>query len=295
MTTGSRPGDGPDYVAPETVEEAVRRLAETDGSAKVVAGGQTLTLLLRQGFAEPDLLLDVTDIPSMAGVSLDGDRVRVGATTTYADLLSHEISSTVGMFQDACSVIGDRQVRQLGTVGGAVCHADPALDIIAPLCSLDATVTLVGEEERRTVPLDEFFVGHMRTARGENEVLTSIQWQFPATQRWGTAYEKHATVEGGWATAGVAANVALSDAAISEARIALTAVAESTVRAPAAESELTGERVSEGVIERASQAVPEDIDPIDDLSGSATYKAQVAQTLTERTLRRAIVRAGGTL
>lgn len=294
MTADSQTVDEPDYYVPETVEEAARRLAETDGSAKVVAGGQTLTLLLRQGFLEPNVFLDVTSIQSMSGISNDGERVDIGATTTYEDLLAHEVSSNVEMLDDACSVIGDRQVRGLGTVGGAMCHADPALDIIAPLYTLDASVTLVSEDDHRTVPLGEFFVGHMQTARGETELLTSIRCHLPATEQWGTAYEKHARVEGGWATVGVAATIGLTDETISDARIALTAVADSSVRASTAEAELIGERASEQAIERASQAVAADIDPIDDVSGSAPYKTQLAETLTERTLRRAIDRAGGT-
>lgn len=294
MTADSQTADEPDYYVPETVEEAAQRLAGADDSVKIIAGGQTLTLLLRQGFLEPSAFLDVTNIQSMSGVSIDGNRVDIGATTTYDDLLTHGISSNVEMLEDACSVIGDRQVRGLGTVGGAVCHADPALDIIAPLHALEASVTLVNEAEHRTVPLDEFFVGHMETARGETELLTSIQCRLPATERWGTAYEKHARVEGGWATVGVAATVALTDGTISDVRIALTAVADSSVRASTAEAELTGERVSEHAIEQASQAVAADIDPIDDISGSARYKTQLAETLTDRTLRRAIERAGGT-
>lgn len=293
MNAKPQPDGEPDYYAPETIEAAAKRLAATDGSAKVVAGGQTLSLLLRQEFLEPRAILDVTNIQSMEGISIDGNRVDIGATTTYADLFSHEVSSNVGMLADACSVIADRQVRQLGTVGGAVCHADPALDILAPLRSLDATVTLVSEVDHRELPLDEFFVGHMQTARGEDEILTAIHWQTPPIGRWGTAYEKHASVEGGWATVGVAASVTLTDSTINEARIALTAVADTAVMAPSVGAELEGEPVSKDAISNASQAVTDDIDPIDDLSGSATYKMKLAETLTERTLWRAIERAGG--
>jgi carbon-monoxide dehydrogenase medium subunit len=293
MTANGHTDDEPEFYAPETVAAATRRLAETDGSATVVAGGQSLTLLLRQGFVEPDALLDVTRVQSMSGVSLDGHRIDLGATTTYADLVDHEVSSTVAMLEEACSVVGDRQVRQMGTVGGAVCHADPALDIVAPLLALEANVTLVSESTERTLPLEEFFVGHMQTARDKNELLSSIEGHLPTTPQWGSAYEKHARVEGGWATVGVGTLVGLSDGTIDDARIALTAVGNSAVRASAAEAELTGEVVSESAIDAASKAVTDDIDPIDDLSGSAAYKVQLAQTLTERSLSNAIERAGG--
>ena len=293
MTADSHIDDEPAFYAPDTVAAATRRLAETDGSVKVVAGGQTLTLLLRQGFVDPDALLDVTNIPSMTGISIDETSVDIGSTTTYADLLQHELSSRVAMLDDACSVVGDRQVRQMGTVGGAVCHADPALDILAPLRSLEASVTLVSDDQERTVPLEEYFVGHMQTARADDELLASIECHLPTAPQWGSAYEKHARVEGGWATVGVAALVGLDDGTIEHARIALTAVGDSTISASSAETELIGEPVSERAIDAASQAVTDDIDPIDDLSGSAPYKAHVAETLTKRTLNTAIERAGG--
>jgi carbon-monoxide dehydrogenase medium subunit len=283
------------YHAPETVEAARERLAETEGFVKVVAGGQTLMLLLRQGFVQADALVDVSRVDSLSGVSVADGRATVGATTTYADLLAHDLSDRVAMLGEACAGIADRQVRNAGTIGGALAHADPAFDVVPPLLCLEPEVRIGNAEGSRTIPLRDLFVGHMRTALDADDLLEAIAFDLPDSDRTGTAYEKHADVEGGWATVGASALVTLDGGRFEDVRVGLTAVADSAVRSPAVEEELTGEAVTGETISAASDAVTADIDPLDDLSGSAAYKRGLAATLVERGLRSATRRAGGEL
>lgn len=280
------------YHAPESIPEAHRRLDRTDGFVKVIAGGQTLALLLRHGLVDADALVDVGGISGLAGVTVEDTTASVGSATTYAALADHELSDRIGMLGDACAVIGDRQVRNLGTVGGAVCHADPAFDIVAVLCCLDADLRLGSVAGRRTVSLEEFLVGHMRTDLGESELLEAAILDLPG-ERTGTAYEKHSATEVGWSTIGAAARVTVENGRITDAGVALAAVADTAVRAPSVEAELVGESATHPAFAAAGEAVVDDIDPIDDNSGSAAYKRGIAPVIVERSLQAAARRAGG--
>jgi|AntRauTorcE11898_2_1112593.scaffolds.fasta_scaffold00099_47 carbon-monoxide dehydrogenase medium subunit len=285
----------PDYFAPESVADARRRLAEEEGFVKVVAGGQTLMLLFRQGFVQADALVDVSRLPELSGLSTGDGRARVGATTTYADLAAHEVADRVTMLGEACNGIADRQVRNAGTIGGALCHADPAFDIVPPLLCLDAEVSIASEDGHRRLPLSAFLVGHMRTDLGPDELLEGVAFDLPAPEQSGSAYEKHAAVDDGWTTVGAATLVTVSDGTFFDVRVGLTAVADTAVRSPAVESALVGNPVTEDAIEAASEEVIADIDPLDDLSGSAEYKRGLAGTLVARSLATATDRAGGDL
>lgn len=282
-----------DYDRPETVEAACRRLRDADGRARVVAGGQTLMPLVRQGLVDADAFVDVSAIPALSGVASEDGRATIGATTTYAELADHELSDRVAALGEACAVVADRQVRSLGTVGGAVAHGDPSFDLLAPLRALDAEVRLASPEGRRRVPLDAFLVGHLRTDRREDELVTGVTVERPEPDRTGSAYERHAAVESGRATAGVAARVALADGAFETVRVACSGVADTPARAHAIENVLAGEAATAEVVAAASEHVDEAIDPIDDEAGSAAYKRRLAATLAERSLLTAVDRAEG--
>jgi carbon-monoxide dehydrogenase medium subunit len=283
--------DEVDYYAPESIPAAQRRLADTDGFVKVLAGGQTLSLLLGQGLLDADALVDVGDIPSLSGVTAEDERAEIGAATTYAALRESALTDRIGALADACSVVGDRQVRTMGTVGGAVCHADPALDVVAVFQALDATLTVGSIAGRRTAPIDDFLVSHMRTDLDDEELLESITVDVPGAQT-GTAYEKHAAVETTWATVGAAAWLTVESGTIIDARVALTAVADTAVRSPVVEAALVGEPAAQESLAAASEEVVEDIDPIDDGAASAAYKRKLAPTIVERSLVRSLERAG---
>ena len=281
------------YYTPESIPAAQRRLADTDGFVTVLAGGQTLSLLLRQGLLDADALVDISSVSSLSGVTVDGEdtRATIGAATTYATLRDDALTNRVGALADACAVVGDRQVRTMGTVGGAVCHADPALDIVAVLLCLDAHVTIGSVTGRRSVPLEDFLVGHMRTDLEEQELLEALTVDVP-TERTGTAYEKHARVETTWATVGAATWLTVEAGTFTDARVALTAVGDTAVRSPAVAERLVGHTADEETLAAASEAVVEDIDPIDDGAASAAYKRELAPTIVERSLTTALERAG---
>lgn len=291
MTAGDAATAEPAYHTPETVEAACRHLAAADDPT-VVAGGQTLMLLVRQGFVDADAFVDVSGVPAMSGIAVEDGTVTLGATTTYADLAAHDVGERARLLDDACGDVADPQVRAMGTVGGAICHADPSFDVLAPLLCLDATVTLVDGDGARTLPLSSFFVGHMRTALADGELLESVRFELPGPDG-GTAYVNHAPAEGTWTTVGAAAAVRVEDGVVAAPRIALTAVGDTALRSPAVEDELRGAPASDETLAAASDAVVEDVDPIDDSSGSAAYKRQLARVLVERALTTAVERAGG--
>jgi carbon-monoxide dehydrogenase medium subunit len=279
------------YYTPETVADACDRLAG-DGVRKIVAGGQTLTLLLRQDLLEVDALVDVSDVSGLSGITVEDGRARIGATTSYRELGAHDLASRIGMLGDACAVIGDPQIRTMGTVGGALGHADPAFDLPATLCCLDATVKLASVDGERSVPLEEFLVGHMTTDLRPAEVIEGVRFGLGPD---GSAYEKQSRTGDGWATVGVAAAVRIADGRFADVRVGLTAVADTAIRSPAVERVLTGEPVERAAVTAASDAVVEDVDPLDDLSGSAAYKAALAPELVERAIETAVERARGEL
>lgn len=292
MTTNSR-SSSIRYERPDTVEDARALLDRFGQDAKLTAGGQSLMLLLRQGLLAPEVVVDVSEIPALDGTTVEDGTVRIGATTTYAALGDHRISTRFSALGDAIAVIADPQVRNRGTIGGAIGHADPSLDLVPNLLCLDAEVHLGSVDGERSVPLAEFCQGYMQTDLAANELVEAVTFADDA-DGWGSDYTKHSNVKGGWATVGATSRVKLSAAGRCEdVRVGLAAVAETAVRSSSVEEALTGQEPDDETVSSAATAVGNDIDPLDDLSGSASYKEDLAVTLTERSLRSAIERAGG--
>lgn len=281
-----------EYTAPQTPAETHELIERSGHDGKIVAGGQSLSLLMRQGLLNPGVIIDITDVPEFNGITVDDDSVRIGATTTYTDLEQHAISTEVGVLGDAASVIADVQVKNLGTIGGAISHADPSLDIIPPLLCLDATVEIGSVGGTRRVPLSEFAFGYMTTDLEPAELVEAVVFDRPVG---GSAYQKHSNVKGGWATVGAAALVTLSDGGetIADARVALTAVGDTAIRATSVEESLTGAPTTAEAVETATEDIGDDIDPLDDISGSVEYKTRLAETLSKRAISHAVVRSGG--
>lgn len=286
MTTAA---SGPDYYRPDSVEEACVHLDEIDRQIKIVSGGQSLSLLLRQNMLDPDALVDISGIPELSILEEDDDTVRIGATTTYATFQSSPLSDRYPAIGEAVSVIADQQVRNAGTIGGAVSHADPYLDVVPPLLCHEATVEVQSVDGTRTMPLEEFCWAYMETDLQEGELLTAIEFERePALS--GT-YSKASNIHGGWATVGVAATMALDGDgdgdAIDVARVALAGVGDTALRAETAEDALAGAAPTDERIVSAAESVVEDIDPLGDLTGSADYKERLAENLTKRALTEA--------
>ena len=282
------------YYRPATAEEAYELLDEHGREAKIVAGGQSLMLLLRQDLIDPGVIVDISDVPAFAGIEVTDDEVAIGATTTYDELESHRVATRYAALADCVSVIADPQVRNMGTVGGAVSHADPSLDLVPVLLALDARVRVGSVAGSRTVDLAEFVWGFMETDLEPAEAVESIAFnRLPESA--GTVYKKHSNVKGGWATVGVAATVILADdGGFEDIRVALAAVDNTAVRARSVEEALAGAPVDEETVADAAEAVREDIDPLDDISGSRSYKQALAENLTKRAITAAADRAGDT-
>jgi aerobic carbon-monoxide dehydrogenase medium subunit len=275
-----------DYLKPSTVEDAVAALREAGDEAKVLAGGQSLIPVLRLRMAAPSLLVDLGGLPQLRGVREDGDALAIGAMTTHAEVATDPLVARYApMLAQAAAEVGDRQVRHLGTLGGSLAHADPAGDLPAVARALDARFVLAGADNRRTVGADEWSLDYFTTALAPDEILVEVR--VPKYEGWGAHYEKFHRVAQSWAIVGVAAAVRRENGAIAEARVALTNMGPSPVRASAVEDALRGADASTGAVEAAAQHAAEGTDPPDDLSGSAEYRRHLARVLTARAVARA--------
>jgi carbon-monoxide dehydrogenase medium subunit len=277
-----------EYVRPSTVEEAVQALAEAGEDAKVLAGGQSLIPVLRLRLAAPTLLVDLGGIASLRGVSEDGDDLVIGAMTRHADILRDPLVARYApLLAQATATVADRQVRHMGTVGGSLSHADPAGDLPSVSLALDAVMSIAGPSGTRSVPASEFFVDYLTTAMQPGEVLVSVR--VPKREGWGTHYEKFNRVAQAWALVGVAAAVRRENGSIAEARVALTNMGPTPLRATAVEQALAGAPASASTVASAAASAGEGTSPTSDVSASAEYRAHLATVLT----RRAVAAAGG--
>ncbi|MDQ3576813.1 MAG: FAD binding domain-containing protein, partial [Actinomycetota bacterium] len=210
-----------DYVAPTTVEDAVRALAEAGEDAKVLAGGQSLLPVLRLRLAAPTKLIDLGKVTRMRGVREDDGILVIGAMTTHYDVQRDPlIAEHADLLRAATDTVADPQVRHRGTFGGALAHADPAGDLLAPALALDADMVVYGMDGQRTVPAADFFVDYFTTAMRADEILVEVR--IPKHTGWNAHYEKFNRVAQAWSIVAVAAAVKASDSVITEARIGLT-------------------------------------------------------------------------
>jgi aerobic carbon-monoxide dehydrogenase medium subunit len=278
-----------DYVRPSTVDEAVSALADAGEDAKVLAGGQSLLPVLRLRLAYPSTLVDVSRIDALHGVRDDGDAIVIGALTTHDTLVRDPlVLQHAPLLAQAAATVGDRQVRHLGTFGGSLSHADPAGDLPAVALALDASMQVVGRGASRAIAAGDFFVDYLTTALEPGELLTEIR--IPKLgDGWATHYEKFNRVAQAWAIVGVAAAVWRSNGSIAEARIGLTNMGSTPLRARATEEALAGSDAAPDAVRAAADHVAEGTHAPSDLSGAADYREHLARVLT----RRAILTAAG--
>jgi aerobic carbon-monoxide dehydrogenase medium subunit len=270
-----------DYVSPATVEDAVAALASAGEDAKVIAGGHSLLPVLRLRLATPAVLVDLGGVPALRGIRTDGDALVIGAMTTHAELLrSSDVAGQAPLLAQVAAVVGDRQVRHRGTIGGSLAHADPAGDLPAAVVALDAELVVAGPGGRRTIPAGEFFVDYFTTALAPDEVLVEVR--VPRLAGWSTHYAKASRTAQAWATVAVAAAVKREDGTITQARVALTNMGPTPVRASAVEQSLAGATV-DGIAAAAARAA-EGTSPASDTTASAEYRSHLATVLTRRAL-----------
>ncbi|MFP5254080.1 MAG: FAD binding domain-containing protein [Actinomycetes bacterium] len=277
-----------EYVAPTTVEEALSLLSQHGDDAKIIAGGQSLLPVLRMRLNAPELVIDLGKIEALKGVRDDGDAIVIGAMTTHHDV-QHDplVEEHALLISRAEAEVADPQVRHRGTFGGALAHADPAGDLGAPALALDAEMVVAGQGGTRTIAAADFFVDLFTTAMEENEILTEVR--IPKRSGWGAHYEKFVRVAHQWPIVAVAAAVKVDGGTISEARVGLTNMGSTPLRARAVEEALVGQQATEDAVRQAAAAAAEGTSPPSDLNGDADYRRHLATVLT----RRAVLAAAG--
>ncbi len=272
-----------DYLAVSTAEEAVQALVEAGEDAKILAGGQSLVPVLRLRLATPTTIVDLNKISELRGVREDGDVIVIGAMTTHHDVINDPlVAEHAALLALATQTVGDPQIRHRGTLGGALVHADPAGDLPAPVVALDAEMVIVGPGGRRTVPAAEFFVDLFTTAVGPDEVLVEIR--IPRKTGWGAHYEKFNRVAQAWSIVAVAATVRTEGSSIAQARVALTNMAATPVRALRVEAALVGRPADAATIRAAAEHAAEGTSPSSDGNADADYREHLARVLTGRAL-----------
>jgi len=278
-----------DYAAPESVEEALAALAEAGDDAKVLAGGQSLLPVLRMRLNAPEKLIDLGRIPALREIGEDGDHIVIGAMATHDDVLRNELVKEHALLLHKTLIeVADPQIRHRGTVGGALVHADPAGDVGTAALALDAELVIAGAGgSTRTVSAKDFFVDLFETVVQDGELLTQIR--VPKHTGWGAHYEKFVRVAHQWAIVAVGATVRVDGGSIAEARVALTNMGSTPVRAEAVEQALVGKPATADAVREAAARAAEGTTPPSDLNGDAAYRKHLAGVLT----RRAVLAAAG--
>ncbi len=282
-----------DYYRAASVPDAIALLQEHP-DAKLIAGGHSLLPMMKLRLVSPPALIDLGGIPGLASIREEADAIVIGAGTTYDDLINSDIiNETLPIIAEAASVVGDLQVRNRGTVGGSLAHADPASDMPAVMLALGATIKAVGPGGERTIPADDFFVEFFTTALQPDEVLTEISVPRPAAGT-GMAYEKFAQPASGYAIVGVAAVIGRdSDGKAESVRVAITGAGPVVRHAQATEDALRGTVPDADSIKQASQQATEGMEFMGDIHASEEYRAHLTRVFTERALTKAVQRSGG--
>jgi len=270
-----------DYVKPSSVAAAITALRDGGDDAKILAGGQSLIPVLRLRLATPSVLIDLGGIPELRGIREDGDRIAIGAMTAYYDVIRDDlVKQHVTLLAQATETVADNQVRHRGTLGGSLAHADPAGDLGAVALALDAEMLIAGASGTRTVPANEFFVDYFTTAIGEGEILTEIR--FPKYTGWGSHYEKFNRTAQAWSMVAIAAAIRVEGGTIAEARVGLTNMGTTPIRATAVEQALVGQPATADAVRAAAEHVTEGTSAPSDADAAADYREHLAKVLTGR-------------
>jgi carbon-monoxide dehydrogenase medium subunit len=277
-----------DYQAPATLEEAIALLAGDPDGAKVLAGGHSLIPAMKLRLAQPQLLVDIARIKSLAYIREEGNKILIGATTTHYQLESSDLLKQVCPLLPLCAAsIGDVQVRNKGTIGGSVAHSDPAGDWPAAVLALDADLVLVGPNGDRTVKAADFFVDLLTTDLQPGEILREIRIGKPSG-RFGHAYQKVAHPASGFAVVGIAVQLELNeDGSCKAAKVGVTGVGVKAYRAQAVEAALAGKSLDDQTIAAAAEHVYDGVDPNGDLYASSEYRCALAKVHTRRAIQTA--------
>jgi CO/xanthine dehydrogenase FAD-binding subunit len=277
-----------EYACPATLSEAVALLASRDGDAKAIAGGQSLMPMLAFRMAAPTLLVDLRKVPELKEIKISSDGVRLGAMVRWRDIEDDgRLASAHPLLQAAVAHVAHYQIRNRGTIGGSVAHADPAAEIPGIVVTCEARIAVTGTSGAREISAAEFFVGPMMTVLAPDEIITEIRFPiWPARRRWG--FEEFSRRRGDFALAGAAVFYDLdAGGKASNAHVGVIGVGDRPRRLPEVEAVLNGRAIDAAAIERAAEITSATVDAQDDIHAGAAYRRSLAGTMVERALARA--------
>ena len=280
-----------EYHRAGSVKEALALLRQFGEEGKLLAGGHSLLPMMKLRLAQPGHLVDIGAIRELGAIREEGGRIVIGAATTHSQVETSDlVKSKLGLLAEAAATIGDVQVRNRGTIGGSLAHADPAADYPAAVLALEAEIRLESESGARNVKAGDFFVDLLTTAAAPGEILTQVSFA-PIAPRAGAAYLKHPQPASGFALVGVAALLKLDARGDCESlQVGVTGLGPKAFRAKAVESALGGKAPNEKNIAAAAAHAADGIDPMADIHASADFRAELARVYTRRALERALSR-----
>jgi carbon-monoxide dehydrogenase medium subunit len=283
-----------EYHSPTSVQDALGLLTRLKDDAKLLAGGHSLIPMMKLRLAQPKHLIDLRKVPGLGGIAEEGGMLAIGAMTTHYQVESSALAKAkIPVLSEVGAIIGDPAVRNLGTVGGSLAHADPAADWPAVMIALGAEFVCQGPRGKRTVKVDDWFQGLMATAVREDEILVQIRVPIPAAGS-GAAYMKFPHPASRFAVVGVAAAVTLDSRGVcTRAGVGVTGAGTHAVRAKGVEAGLSGKALDAAAIEAAAQKAAEGVDVQADLQGSVEYKSHLCRVFARRALEAAVKRAKG--
>jgi carbon-monoxide dehydrogenase medium subunit len=282
-----------EYFAPKTLKEALALLDKYQDDCKVICGGQSLLVLMRQGLVAPPYLISIKGVAELSYIKDEKDGLKIGAATTHRAIeKSAVIKKKYPVLAQMETRLASIQTRNWGTIGGNICHADPAGDPLPVLIALGATLTVAGSKGKRSMPAEEFCLDYFETALKPGELLTEISLPI-VPPNTGTAYTKFNVIESDLATVGVAVSVSLGagDGVCRDIRIALGASAPTPIRPKKAEAILKGKKISDALLAQAGETASQEAEPIADIYASAEYRRELIKVLVPRMTREAIARA----
>jgi carbon-monoxide dehydrogenase medium subunit len=282
------------YYGPKTLKEALAILEKLGDDYKIICGGQSLLIMMRQGIVQPDNLVNIKGIEELSYIKYDSNKaLKIGALTTHRKVeKSKDIMKSHPVICEMERKLATVQTRNWGTIGGNLAHADPAGDPAPVLISLNATLTLSSSKGDRTVPADEFFNDYFDCDLRHGELLTEITVP-PVPANSGTAYTKFTLIENEMATTAVAASVKLAskDGVCEDVRIVMGAAAPIPKRAKEAEASLKGKKITEALLKQAGELAAEESEPLSDIHASEEYRRELVKVLTKRVTAEALARA----
>jgi carbon-monoxide dehydrogenase medium subunit len=277
-----------EYYAPRSLTDAVNLLSAHKDDVKILSGGQSLLPLMKMRLSKPGHIVDIGRIPGLDSIVEDGDRILLGALVTHAQIEhSGLLRKQCALLPQTAETIADVQVRNRGTIGGSIAHADPAGDWPATILALDAEIEAVGPNGRRSIKSNDFFLGLLMSVLEPDEILTAVK--VPVTGSEKTVYLKAAPRSSGFAVVGVAVRMALDGSGTCQRiAIGITGVTDKAYRAERVEQMLTGKKLDGPLIEGAAEEATRNVDVIEDINGSAEYRAHLTRVYVSRAIHAAM-------